>query len=48
MPKGQMPQAVAEMMENTACKYHILKALVVRGDKLGYEKLKEDLNTDHF
>jgi hypothetical protein len=36
------------MMENTACKYHILKALVVRGDKLGYEKLKEDLNSDHF
>ena len=35
-------------MNDSDCKYHILKALIVRGDKLGYEKLKEDLNSDQF
>ena len=48
MPKGPLPLEIAYMTEDSDCKYHILKALVVRGDKLGYEKLKENLNGEHF
>jgi hypothetical protein len=43
MPKGPVDQQLISLN-----KYYVLKALIIRGDAVGYEGLKQDLNTDNF